>query len=332
MNSQRPLLFSAMLWLCVSAVASAFIFHVSIGAKTLPIGVVLEALVAPEGDVFDHAVVREIRLPRAIFALTVGGALAMAGALMQGVTRNPLAEPGLLGLMAGATFAVVIGIGWLQLSSVASLPLLAAIGALAGTALVWAIATAAPGGARPLTLTLSGAAVTAFLMAIESGAILLNERVFDDFRVWLSGSLAGRDMNTFLWALPWMVAGSLAALAISRSVTILAMGEETAAGLGVDTVRVKAIALMAVVSLTAASVAIAGPLGFVGLVVPHVVRIFVGEDYARIVPFSAVVGAGYLLLVDVAARAALAPVEVSTGIVTAMLGAPIFVWLVWARL
>lgn len=332
MNATRTIFAASAFWICLAGVAFAFMWHISVGAKAIPIGIVWEALVAPQEGVFDHVVVRDLRMPRAIFAISVGAALSVAGALMQGVTRNPLAEPGLLGLMAGATFAVIIGIGWFGLAGTAYVPLFAAVGALIGAVLVWTIASAAPGGATPLTLILSGAAVGGFLYAIESAAILLNEDAFRDFRVWLSGSLAGRDMSTYLWALPWFVAGLAVAMLIARQVTALAMGEETAAGLGVDTVRIKVVSLAAVVILTAAAVSVAGPLGFVGLVIPHVVRLFVGSDYRLIVPFSAIVGAGYVVVVDIAARVVLAPIEISTGIVTTMLGAPVFIWLVRAKL
>ena len=332
MNATRTIFTATGFWMCLGAVALAFMWHISVGAKAIPLGTVWQALIAPEDGVFDHVVVRDLRMPRAIFAIAVGAALAVAGALMQGVTRNPLAEPAILGLMAGATFSVIIGIGWFQLAGTAYVPLFAAGGALVGAVLVWTIAGAAPGGATPLTLTLAGAAVSGVLYAIENAAILLNEDAFRDFRVWLSGSLAGRDMATFLWALPWFIGGLAAALIIARQVTALAMGEETAAGLGVDTVRIKVIALISVVALTAAAVSVAGPLGVVGLVIPHVVRLFVGSDYRLIVPFSAIVGAGYVLVVDIAARVVLAPIEVSTGIVTTMLGAPVCIWLVRAKL
>ncbi|MEM7734470.1 MAG: iron ABC transporter permease [Deinococcota bacterium] len=331
--TQRRMMFAATgLWLCLGAVLLAFLWHISVGAKSVPLGTVWQALVAPEEGVFDHVIIRDLRLPRAIFAVTVGAALSVAGALMQGVTRNPLAEPGILGLLSGATFAVIIGIGWFGLAGTAYVPLFAALGALAGAAMVWGIAEAAPGGSTPLTLILAGAAVTAFLGSIQGAAILLNEDAFFNFRVWLSGTLAGRDMDTYRWALPWFVSGLVAALIIARQITALAMGEETAAGLGVNTTRIKAVALVSVVALTAASVAVAGPLGFVGLVIPHIVRLFVGSDYRLVVPFSAIVGSGYVLVVDIAARMVLAPIEVSTGIVTAMLGAPIFIWLVRAKL
>jgi len=262
----------------------------------------------------------------------VGASLAVAGALMQGVTRNPLAEPGILGLLIGASFAVVIFVGVFDIASPPMIPLVAAAGALVAAAAVWGIASAAPGGATPLTLVLSGAAITAFLGALVTVANLLDEQTFEQLRVWLTGSLAGRRMDVLYWTLPWLVAGLIVAFGVARQVTALAMGDETAIGLGMRVGRLKALVLFAVIALTASAVAIAGPMGFVGLVVPHAVRLFVGQDYRLIVPWSALAGAIYLLAVDIAARTALAPVEISTGIVTALLGAPIFIWLVRARL
>lgn len=317
--------------LVLAGLALAFGWHISVGAKHVPLTAVFKALTAYDETVFDHIIVRDLRLPRAVLAACVGAALSVAGALMQGVTRNPLAEPGILGLLVGASFTVVMGTAiWAMPAGL--IPVVAALGALAAAAVVWSIAGAAPGGATPLTLVLSGAAVTAMLGALITLANLLDQETFDHLRVWLSGSLAGRGMGSFWWALPWLIGGLVLGLLLARQVTALAMGEETATGLGVNVARLKALVLLAVVALTAASVALAGPMGFVGLVIPHVVRLLIGADYRLIVPYSAGIGAIYLLLVDIAARLVLAPIEVSTGIVTAMLGAPFFVWLVRARL
>ncbi|UPR53137.1 iron ABC transporter permease [Vibrio cyclitrophicus] len=332
MYSARSTIMASGFWLCIAALTLVFLWHISVGAKPLPISTVIDALFFPKEDMFDHIIVRELRMPRALFAVSVGAALSVSGAIMQGITRNPLAEPSILGLMAGATFSVVIGIGWLELAGTVYVPLFAAMGALIGALLVWGISNSAPGGATPLTLILSGVAVSGFLYAIQSAAILTNQEAFGNFRVWLSGSLAGREMSTFMWALPWLIAGLSAAFVIARQITALSMGEETAAGLGVNTKKIKTIGLVAVIALTASAVSISGPLGFVGLVIPHVVRLFVGSDYRLIIPFSAIIGAVYLVLVDIAARLILAPLEISTGIVTTFLGAPVFIWLVRAKL
>lgn len=316
----------------LAGIALAFAWHIAVGAKTVPLGTVLTALTSYDRTIFDHVVVVNLRLPRAIYAVLVGASLSVAGALMQGITRNPLAEPGILGLLTGASFAVVILVGFFGSVAPVWIPLLAAVGAAITAALVWGIAAAAPGGSTPLTLILSGAAITAFLGAFIALANLLDQESFESLRVWLTGTLSSRAPAVLWWSLPWIAVGLVIALAIARQVTALAMGDETAVGLGVDVARLKALALVSVIALTAASVAIAGPMAFVGLVIPHITRIFVGSDYRLIVPFSAGFGAMYLLLIDIAARMVLAPVEVSTGIISAILGGPFFVWLVRARL
>lgn len=250
---------------------------------------------------------------------------------MQGVTRNPLAEPGILGLMAGAAFAVVMVVGVFQWLGGFWLPWVAALGALITALVVWLIAQWAPGGATPLTLTLAGAAVTAFLTALISIAHLLNQDSFEQLRVWLTGSLAGQGKDLLWIAAPWLVLALALAMVLASKVTILAMGDEVALGLGVRTGWLKIQTLICVVALTAGSVALAGPLGFVGLVIPHVVRLFFGSDYRWIVPYSALIGAGYLLGVDIIARLILRPQEIATGIVTALVGAPLFIHLVRQR-
>ncbi len=318
--------------LVLALLALAFAAHVAAGAKPIPLATVAEALLAYDPEVFDHVVIRDLRLLRALFAMVVGASLSVAGALMQGVTRNPLADPSLLGLMAGASFAVVVGVSTFGLASSAALPAVAAVGALAGAVAVWGVATLTPGGATPLSLVLAGAAVTALLGAAVTLAHLLDEQSFQSLRVWLNGTLSGRSPEVLLWCLPWFAGGLALSFALAPQVTALSMGEDAAVGLGVDVGRVKALALAAVVALTAASVAVVGPLGFVGLVIPHVARLLVGADYRLIVPYSAGLGATYLLAVDTLARVALAPVEVATGLVTALVGGPAFVWLVRTRL
>lgn len=315
----------------LAVLAVLFVWHISVGARSLAPATILEALYAYDDTLFEHMIVRDLRMPRAIMAAVVGACLSVAGALMQGVTRNPLAEPGILGLMAGASFAVVIGIGFFEVAGAAWIPLYAAVGALVTALVVWSIAWWAPGGPTPLTLTLAGAVVTAFLAALISMANLVNEQGYEQLRVWLAGSLSGRDFDVLLVSLPWLVIGGVLALFLARQVTVLAMGDDVAQGLGVRAGRLKLQALVCVVILTACAVAMAGPLGFVGLVIPHMVRLFVGSDYRWIVPYSAVVGAAYLLGVDIIARLVLRPQEVATGIVTALFGAPLFIHLVRQR-
>lgn len=307
---------------------SAVLIHLGIGSKAIAIPDVLSALTAFDPDNFDHIVVRQMRTPRMFAAIAVGAALSVAGALMQGVTRNPLADPGLLALMNGASFGVVVGAGWFGISSDAWIPAMAALGALLAASLVFAITLAAPNRGEPAVLLLAGAAVSALLGAMVSVTNLLNEESFSIFRIWLSGAITNTAAQKLPIALPWLGVGLLIALLSARQVTALSMGQEAATGLGVNTRALSAKLLLSVVILTASAVSIAGPLGFVGLVVPHAVRLIVGSDYRRIIPFSAVFGAVFLLVVDCVARTILAPTEIATGVVTSMLGAPLFLWLV----
>ena len=310
---------------------AAFLLHIAVGAKPLALGTVVDALVQFDETVFDHVIVRNLRLPRAVLAVVVGASLSLAGALMQGVTRNPLADPALLGLTAGASFAVVMATALFGHTGMGLVAWIAMAGALGAALTVYVIARLVPGGATPLSLTLSGAAVSAFLGAIISIAHLLSEDTFENLRVWLTGGLAGRDIALLWYVGPWIAVALAAGLALAPRVTVLAMGDEVAQGLGVKTGSLKVQLLAVVVVLTACSVALAGPLGFIGLVIPHVVRLYVGSDYRWIVPYAALTGAVYLLSIDIVARIAIPPREISTGIITAMVGAPLFVHLVRRR-
>lgn len=309
----------------------ALIWHVAVGATSMPVLEVYSALFHYDAGNFNHLIIQNIRLPRAFVAILVGASLSVAGALMQGVTRNPLAEPGILGLMAGASFAVVMVVALYPAVPADLLPGVAALGALLTASGVWIIAQSVPGGATPLALTLTGAAITAFLGTLISMVHLLSQDTFEQLRVWLAGSLAGRRLEDVAITVPAIVLMLLFALGISRKVTVLAMGDAMAKGVGANTAWLKGQVLICVVVLTACSVSLAGPLGFVGLVVPHVVRLFVGSDYRWVVPYSAFVGAIYLLGVDMVARVLIRPEEISTGIITAMIGAPLFIYLVRKR-
>lgn len=328
LTSSTWLRLSATIPFVIIILMFAFVWNISVGAKSLPLSTVIDSLIHYDNTIFDHIIIRSLRLPRAIIAVLVGASLGVAGALMQGVTRNPLADPSILGLMAGASFAVVMAIGIFNLVSPTLLPWVAAFGALVTAVIVWLIAQWVPGGATPLTLTLSGSAITAFLGALISVALLMNQETFEQLRVWLVGSLAGGRVDVLKTTAPIIIGSLMLAIALSRKVTALAMGDDVARGLGVQTSWLKVQILVCVVMLTACSVALAGPMGFIGLVIPHAVRLFVGSDYRWIVPYSALIGATYLLGVDIVARMALRPQEIATGILTAMIGAPLFVQLV----
>jgi len=317
----------ALTWL-LTLLVLAMLLHLGFGARQIPVLSTLDAFLNFQPHNFDHIVIRQMRVPRMITAISVGAALSVAGALMQGVTRNPLADPGLLALMSGAAFGVVIGGGLLGIDADAWMPALAAAGALGAALLVGLIATFAPSGRSPAVLLLAGAAVTAFLSALVAVINLLNEETFATFRVWLSGAITSDAIHMLPYAGPWLLGGLVLALVSARQVTALSMGHEAAVGLGVNATALSLRLLICTVVLTAAAVSMVGPLGFVGLVVPHATRLLVGADYRWIIPCSALLGALFMLLVDLVARTVIAPVEIATGVITTLVGAPLFVMLV----
>lgn len=279
-------------------------------------------------DSTEHLIIRTLRVPRALIAAMVGASLAVAGAIMQGVTRNPMASPGILGVNAGAALAAVAAVFLLGASSLAAYAWFAFAGAGMAAVAVYALGSVGRGGPTPLKLTVAGAAMAALLSSLTTGILILDQRTLDQIRFWLAGSVAGRDLDLFLQALPYMAVGILAAFALGRQITTLSLGEDVARGLGQRTGWIKAAAALVVVLLAGGSVAVAGPIGFVGLVIPHVVRFFVGVDYRWILPYAAVLGGVFLVLADVAARMVLRPQELPVGVMTALIGGPFFVYLV----
>ncbi|MFC4601711.1 FecCD family ABC transporter permease [Cohnella hongkongensis] len=279
----------------------------------------------------EHLIVRTVRVPRALIAMFVGACLAMAGAIMQAVTRNALAGPELFGVNQGAAFLIVIHLYLLGGVSGIDAIVYAFVGAGAAGLTVYLLGTMGSAGLTPLKLILAGATINLLLGALTQGILVFDERSLDTMRFWLAGSLTGRSTSLFFEVVPYMLAGMAVALIMGRQMNLLSLGEETAQGLGLRAVWVKALALAAVVLLAGSSVAIAGPIGFVGLAVPHIVRYVVGQDYRWILPYSALAGATLLLLADIAARFIVPSQEVSAGVVTAVLGAPFLIYLAQRR-
>ncbi len=303
------------------------IVSVLYGAADIGAATVWVALFSYGGST-EHLIIRTLRVPRALVAVLVGGSLAVAGAVMQGVTRNPMADPGLLGIEAGAALAVVAAVHFQGISSLAVYTWFALAGAALAAVVVYALGSAGRGGITPLKLTVSGAALTALLSSLTTGILLLDRRTLDEVCFWLAGSVAGRDLGLMLQALPLICVGLLGALLLGRKVTTLSLGEDVARGLGQRTAWVRAAAALVVVLLAGGAVALAGPVGFVGLVIPHAVRFFVGVNYRWILPYSALAGAIFLVLADVAGRLILRPQELPVGVMTALVGGPFFVYLV----
>lgn len=296
------------------------------GAADIPLSKISAALIAFDGST-DHLIIRTVRLPRSLIAMFVGAAVAVAGTLMQGLTRNPLADPGILGINAGAVMAVVMTSFIFGTSSPIVYAWSAFLGAGVAAVTVYLLGSLGRGGLTPLNITIAGAALTAFLSSITTGILILSQRTLDEIRFWLAGSVAGSDFTLFLQILPYMAIGLIVAFVIGKPITTLSLGEDVARGLGQRTAWVKVTAAISVVLLAGSAVAAAGPIGFIGLVVPHIVRFFVGFDYRWILPYSAVFGAILLLVADIAARLLIKPQELPVGVMTALFGTPFFIYL-----
>lgn len=316
--------------LALTALAVALLVTIAaslaLGSNLLPLGTVLANLIDPARDV--DAIVWGSRVPRTVLGVFVGCCLGVAGAVMQGQTRNPLADPGLFGVSAGASLAVVVGVYVLGTSSVLTTLWLALIGAVVASVVVFTVAALGRGLASPVPLAIAGSAVSAFLVAATSYLVLSDESTLAAYRIWVVGSLSGRSLDGLAAALPFALVGLLLAALNTRSLNTLALGAELARGLGESLLRARLVGLGAITLLTAAAVALSGPIGFVGLTAPHIARSLVGGDHHRLLPASALVGAVVLLACDVVGRLIGGNAEVSVGVVLTVLGGIVFVSIV----
>lgn len=313
----------------LALVMMAAIAHLGLGARYIAPPTVLQALIAFDPHNFDHRVIISLRLLRLVAAIFTGGALGVAGALLQSVIRNPLGEPHILGLNAGAALAVVattalgITVGDVAISR----PLIAATGAALLFSLVMLLCSAGRAGFTPMKVTLCGVALSAFASSITAAILILDEQTLMSMRTWLAGDLAGLSWAQITPAAMAATAGFALAIGLAPALNMLALGDTLARGLGVSLARIRLLSLLAIALLCGAAVAIAGPVGFVGLVVPHMVRRLAGSDLRVVIPLSALGGAALLLLADIAARTLLSPQELATGVMTALVGAPLFMLL-----
>ncbi|MCM3574790.1 iron ABC transporter permease [Mesobacillus subterraneus] len=275
----------------------------------------------------EHIIIQSVRLPRALIAAAVGASLAIAGVLMQTLTKNPLASPGIFGVNAGAGFAVVVAVTVFSVGSLQAFAWISFLGAALAAISVYVIGSAGREGLTPMKLTLAGAAMTAMFSSFTQGLLVLDEAALEQVLYWLAGSVQGRKLETLVSVLPYLAFGWLAAILISSKMNVLSMGEDVAKGLGLNTGFVKLGAGVIIVLLSGGAVAVAGPIGFIGIVIPHLTRAVVGIDHRWVIPFSAIFGGMLLLAADIAARYVLMPQEIPVGVMTAMIGTPFFIYI-----
>ncbi|NTE67651.1 iron ABC transporter permease [Agrobacterium tumefaciens] len=299
---------------------------VAIGTRDVSFADILGGLSGRVETVAEAAVA--VRLPRTLLALLSGAALGLAGAIMQGVTRNPLADPGILGVNMGASLAVVIAIVWFGIASAQAFIITAIAGAGASAVFVYVVGSLGRGGATPLKLALAGAATSVAFSSLVIAVVLPRSDIAGGIRSWQIGGVGGATFERIETVLPFLVAGFIISLLSARKLNSLALGDELAAGLGENVMAARAVASFGAILLCGAATAICGPIGFVGLVVPHLCRLLVGVDNRWLLPFSALGGACLLLAADIVGRIVARPSELDVGIVTALVGAPFFIWIV----
>ena len=305
----------------------AIVMSLQFGTKNYTISTVLEAVFNYKANVVEHQIIYEIRLPRALAAALIGSFLALSGCIMQVLTRNPLAEPQLLGVSYGAAFALVVTLAFFPTLSLTGTMIAAIIGAGVAVVVVFALASMSKGAGGPVKLALAGVALGMFLSSLTS-CISLYFNVAKDMSFWYAGGLSTIDWHSVKVLVIAGIAGFVLVTVIARALTVLHLGEDMTKGLGIHIGMVRAFGVIAVLLLTGSSVAVSGTIGFVGLVVPHICRMLVGTNYRILLPVSALFGAVLLLFADLGAKLVNPPYETPVGVVTALIGVPFFIYLV----
>lgn len=312
-----------ILSLCLIVVSTLSILY---GSKSVDMETLFDALFTNKEN-FSISVV-QARIPRTLFGILAGASLGVSGCLMQSITRNPIADPSILGINTGASLFVVVGIAFFSISSPSQYIWLGFTGAILTAILVYGIASVGQSGATPIKLALAGAATSMALMSLVNTIMLPNSQVMDSFRFWQTGSIGGAKWNMILVLLPYFILGLLLSFYLSSSLNTLALGDELATSLGINSKKVRAMAAFAGVLLCGATTALAGPIAFVGLMVPHIMRLLIGSNMHYLLPLSALGGSILLLGADIIGRVIASPAELEVGIITAILGAPVFIYIV----
>ncbi|MEW2313852.1 iron ABC transporter permease [Streptomyces bauhiniae] len=332
----RGLRTTGLVALVVALLVLLSVLSVALGALNVPLGQVVRSVLGhPPSRLVDN-VIWSVRVPRTLLGLTTGAALGMSGALMQALTRNPLADPGILGVSAGASFAIVVAVAVFGVGSLYGYVWFAFAGAFAASVLVFFLGRLGRSGATPVKLALSGVAVTSMLSSLTSAVVLTDQDALDRYRFWSAGSLADKDTGDLLRILPFLAVGAVLALASAPALNSMALGDDVAASLGRRLGLVRLQGVTAVVLLTGASVAVIGPVVFLGLVVPHIARLLaqfagIGPDYRWLLPLSAAIAPALLLAADILGRTVARPTEIQAGVLVAFLGGPFFIALVRRR-
>lgn len=308
----------------------AVLLSISVGSRSIPLDRVWGLVFSPDGSE-EATIVQDLRIPRTVLGLLVGAALGMAGALMQALTRNPLADPGILGVNAGAACVVVIGIAVFGYVDPAVQVWFAFVGAGLATLIVYGVAARGGSGATPVRLALAGIALTFALYAVVQGITTLKPEVFDQYRFWQVGSLADHEKERAWQVAPFVGGGIVLALLLARPLNALALGDDVSRALGAHVARTRALGALGVTLLCGAATAAAGPITFIGLTVPHVARAICGPDQRWVLPYSMVLAPILLLVADVIGRVVTRPGELQVAIVTAVIGAPVFIAIVRRR-
>lgn len=314
----------------VGVLAAAILASILVGNYSVSVDDVISAVSAPPETDVDR-IVRHIRIPRTVAGLMAGIALGIAGTVMQGITRNPLAGPGILGINSGAALAVVLAMAVFGVTTAGGFVWFAFAGAAVAAVFVYSLGSLGMGGATPVKLALAGAAFTAFVGAITSAITLFDATTMNDFRFWVVGSLTRADGTALVSVAPFIATGVVAAVFTSRTLNVLALGDDMARNLGTRLWSARLAAALSVVLLAGSATAIAGPIGFIGLVVPHIARLITGPDYRWIMAWTVVLAPALLLIADILGRTLVAPQQLQVGIITGLAGAPFFLYLVRNR-
>lgn len=324
--NSRPLIATLILIGGVMALLFSIGLSISFGAVEIDLTTVWTAVFQFNQELTSHQIINELRIPRAVAAAFVGAFLAVSGAIMQGMTRNPLASPSIMGVTDGAAFALAIAFAFFPGTSYIGILFWSFAGAGLGASLVFTVGAFSKGGLTPVKLALAGAAIGAFLSSLST-AIALHFDIARDLSFWFAGGVAGTTWVSVKLLFPVAIGGLFLAFCLARSITVLSLGDDVAKGLGQRTLMVKILGTVVVLVLTGAAVSIAGAVGFIGLVIPHITRFLVGVDYRWIIPCSAVLGGLLLVLADIGARMVNPPFETPVGVITALIGVPFFLYL-----